>query len=221
MRLIDRIKAACFTYLDSFPYRPYFDRHKCIFVHIPKCAGSSILSVLANGGRIYRDHATWFDYHRCNPYKFKDYYKFSVSRDPFDRAVSSYYYMLNGGNQMEDLVYKRLFEANKMTFEKFVMEYLNQHRIHEIPLLRPQYLFIYDSQRDSKVDKIIRFGDLNEEFPRVARRLGLKGTALRRSNVTKRKDNIADLLSNAAVKERIVNLYEPDFELLGYPKMVV
>ena len=221
MRLIDRMNAACSTYLDSFPYRPYFDLHNCIFIHIPKCAGSSILSALANDGRIYRDHATWFDYYRCNTYKFKDYYKFSVSRDPFDRAASSYYYMLNGGNQMEDLVYKHLFEANKMTFEKFILKFLNQHRIHEIPLLRPQYLFVYDSQRDLKVDKIIRFGDLKEEFPLVARRLGLKQMILRRSNVTDRKDNVVDLLSNAAVRERIVKLYEPDFELLGYPKMVV
>lgn len=30
----------------GFPYRDYLDRHRCIFIHVPRAAGTSILQAM-------------------------------------------------------------------------------------------------------------------------------------------------------------------------------
>ena len=72
-----------------------------IFIHIPKVAGTSILSML---GKKYtgRDHLPWYVYYTANPVYFQNAFKFSFVRNPWDRTFSAYRYLLAGGNQRGD-----------------------------------------------------------------------------------------------------------------------
>lgn len=44
--------------LNDYPYRRYMDHHKCIFIHIPKAAGTSVLNILSKK-KINRDHCNY------------------------------------------------------------------------------------------------------------------------------------------------------------------
>ena len=72
-------------------YTDEFNKTKSIFIHIPKCAGTSI------GEAIYGDkkigHYTAEDFFYINKSKFNNYYKFTVIRDPLDRCYSAFHYL--------------------------------------------------------------------------------------------------------------------------------
>src|SRR3989337_2290464 len=88
-------------------------RHHCIFVHIPRCGGTSLEDVIWPEPR---DEASlwmgfpskyknkyqtgglqhFFATHICREVgddMFKSYFKFSVIRNPWDRTVSQFSYM--------------------------------------------------------------------------------------------------------------------------------
>ena len=84
---------------NDFPYRKHFTRNKCIFIHIPKAAGTSVLAALGKTKEKGRDHVSWQVYKKASSRKFARYYKFTFVRNPYDRALSAYRYILSGGNQ--------------------------------------------------------------------------------------------------------------------------
>ena len=57
----------------------FADEHQCIFIHIPKAAGTSVtLTLFGKGSR----HVPWFEYYQANPRKFRKYFKFAFVRIP-------------------------------------------------------------------------------------------------------------------------------------------
>jgi hypothetical protein len=75
-------------------YSNFADEHQCIFIHIPKAAGTSVaLTLFGEPSR----HVPWFEYYQANPRKFRKYFKFAFVRNPWDRLVSSYFFLRKGG----------------------------------------------------------------------------------------------------------------------------
>lgn len=217
MKLIDTLKSKKIDVLNTFPYRSYFNRCECVFVHIPKSAGTSILKGLSNGDQIYRDHCNWFDFYRANKVKFSNYFKFTVVRDPFDRIVSTYEYLKKGGNQAEDLFFMDLFALNNLTFEEFVLEYLDEVKIHEHVLFKPQYLFIFDYKYDLKVDFIAKFENIDADYALICNKLGIKKSKLVKENSSPRQLDV-NCYKRKNVANRVASLYRKDYELLDYDK---
>ena len=63
-------------------------QRKVIFIHIPKTAGISIYNMMRYSGS--QNHKTRLDYE-------EDYFSVRVVRNPWDRLVSAYSYVKNGG----------------------------------------------------------------------------------------------------------------------------
>lgn len=204
--------------LNPFPYRKYTNKHKCIFIHIPKTAGTSIVSILGNGV-VNRDHVRYLIYLKSNKQKFNEYFKFAFVRNPFDRIVSVYQYFNQGGNRNEDLYYQEIFKNKYNTFEKFVLEFLNKDIIHEHNLLRPQYLFIYDFKGECQVDYIGKFEDIDNGFDIISKKLNIS-QKLPKANSSKRK-KYKEYYQNNRVKEKIILLYKKDFEFFDYSKTIL
>jgi hypothetical protein len=203
----------------SYPYRRYFNKNKVIFIHIPKAAGTSILSALAKNKKIRRDHAPWYVYNNYNRWKFEHYFKFAFVRNPYDRAVSTYEYLANGGNKTDDMFFKEYFEKHGIDFEKFVLEYLDCNRLQEHILFKPQYLFIYDFQGNLKVDFVGRFESIDEDFEKLAEKIPLL-QQLPKLNISKKRASYKTYYKNPVVVKKIQELYGKDFELLGYSKEI-
>ncbi len=89
-------------------------QHKAIFIHVPKCAGSSVEHLLSGGRpkredvdyehlwgwcpkrRIHLQHATatqLLELELVTESQWRDYFKFAFVRNPFDRTCSDYFWM--------------------------------------------------------------------------------------------------------------------------------
>ncbi|PKH03425.1 hypothetical protein CXF72_06340 [Psychromonas sp. MB-3u-54] len=201
---------------NGFPYREYTKQYKCIFIHIPKTAGTSILTCLM-GDKIYREHASYFDFQRIDTHRFDEYFKFCFVRNPYDRAVSSYEYLKKGGDKQGDLYFQQLFESKYPTFEKFILEYLDKDKIYEHTLFRPQYLFIYNYKNECQVDYVGKYENIKSDFKIICKKLGVSFDLPSKNRV--KRNPYENYYSNQLVKQKIENLYSKDFFLFKYSKI--
>lgn len=199
----------------DYPYRDYFDLHQCVFIHIPKAAGTSVLTEISDGD-YKRDHCKYKIYLDANPDKFKAYYKFCFIRNPFDRMVSIYNYLKNDGNKADDTYWGGLIRQKYPSFDEFVLNFLNDKNIHEHAIFTPQYLFIFNHKHESMVDFIGKFESINDDYQVIATQLNLKNSLPHINQSKSLKKHYKDYYQNDDVVEKIVKLYQLDFDLLGY-----
>ncbi|WP_340676898.1 sulfotransferase family 2 domain-containing protein [Paraglaciecola sp.] len=192
-------------------------RHRCIFIHIPKCAGSSILKALGHTGG--RDHVEWRHYQGANPKWFKHYFKFAVCRHPFARLRSVYYYVISGGNQSSnDLALKTLIQAKSNSFESFVENVLNEEFASDNVLFHPQYRYVFNNVGQLMVDNILRFETLDKEWQAMVNTKGLSKSALKLNITNKTEDliKVKTLILSPTQLHKIQHIYRKDFQLFGY-----
>lgn len=194
-----------------YPYDSYTRRYRCIFIHIPKAAGTSVLEAL--GYRGGRKHTDFTPFLHANPAKFHNYFKFCFVRNPWDRLVSVYEYYRGGGNRTSDAFFRDLIETKFPTFQSFVMEYCNDDTISRTLLLRPQYLFVYNNEMKCMVDFVGRYEEIDSDFEFIRQTIGLKAD-LGRSN-SSRRDGF-DSYYDSESHQKVLELYGRDIELFDY-----
>jgi len=147
-------------------------KHKCIFIHIPRCGGTSI--EIAMCGK------NWFNVERSTkhliastakkiykPY-WNDYFKFSFVRNPWDRMVSL-------------AKYPNCYKVN-LNNEKLVgiNEYLTKFPEIEVDnrsesrndTFHPVKNSVYLNILNVELDFIGRFENLNEDFEFIYKSIG-------------------------------------------------
>lgn len=199
--------------IDPFPHLRYARKNNYIFIHIPKTAGTSVLNAL---NIKFRQHLEWSVLEAADPALFRRCYKFCFVRNPYDRLVSVYTYLRDGGAGEVDKNLHELVSKKYDSFDKFVLGYLDKDNIHEHPLLKPQYLFIYGFNRECKVDFIGRFENISSDFEGLTNKLSLEDVHLPKMNASKRAE-FSDYYNNE-IKEKVYSLYVKDFVVLGYDK---
>lgn len=199
-----------------FPYRKHFVRNKCIFIHIPKAAGTSVLAALGKKSEKGRDHVTWQTYKKASSRKFNEYYKFSFVRDPYSRALSAYHYILKGGNQgAEDMQTAQSMEQYD-DFDDFVEKGLWKGAFRSHLLFHPQSCFIMDADDRLMVDYLGHFETLEDDFKIVADKLGIDSPIAHR-NKGKHSSLVAKDSMTPATREKLAILYAQDFANFDYP----
>jgi hypothetical protein len=167
-------------------------KHKCIFVHIPKTAGTSIENILSDrpNGEIslprissvtnYREftgwdnvnmywlqHATMQQIHDDYIGDFRGYFKFAIVRNPWERTISDYIWIQKtmniSGSVKSYLLLTDAFSILKIRDERY---YRLDHTI-------PQYNFLFDTDNNQLVDFIGRFENLQEDFNIVCDKIGI------------------------------------------------
>lgn len=208
----NRLRELSIQYLDLYPYRRYMTKNKCIFVHIPKAAGTSVLQALAgHTGHIRRDHVTVHNCLSASRIRFEEYYKFTVVREPSDRIRSVYRYLVAGGNKTTDRSFSAKISSSFKTLDEFVFDFLDHATIHSVTLIKPQYTFLCDSEFNVLVDFVGRFENLEADFNLIADKLGL------RPDLPKLNRGSSDLVELSVEAElKIKELYMKDYELF-YP----
>ena len=187
-------------------------KHKCIFIHIPKNAGSSVLQVFAD--KAGRKHAKWYEFYESNDYFFKRYFKFAIVREPLSRLYSAYRYVLKGGSgSADDIALQKHIIANSRDFDSFIEQVLDADFIMLQLLFQPQYLYVFDRQLKSVTDCLLRYESLNNDWQKLAKQQGFV-ESLPKINISN-SENAFPSLSESA-QEKVEQLYKMDYQLLGY-----
>tara|TARA_R110002096_G_scaffold199271_21_gene383154 strand:+ start:979 stop:1605 length:627 start_codon:yes stop_codon:yes gene_type:complete len=162
-------------------------QHRCIFIHIPKTAGTSIEKKLGHFETLeagVQDHRTirqiqpepqpfWkecfakSDAQSVTARQFRSYYKFTFVRNPWARAFSWY------RNVMDDPRHRAKHQVpDDCSFGDFLKHHSDQWA------MRPQLHWLEAKDGTMPLDFVGRFESLNQDFETVAKRLGLKDQSL-------------------------------------------
>lgn len=174
-------------------------KHRCVFVHIPKCGGQSVehLFLRENGltwenraslvlrpnndprrGPPRLAHLTWQDYINhgyISAGLMEEYTTFSVVRNPYKRVES---------------LYRFLGYDAAITFERFVTEILTKQIEEKGDLywfMRPQHEFLSDVDGKVRIDHLIRLEEINEQLPRLLHSLGIENQSVPHINKAKER----------------------------------
>ncbi len=192
-------------------YPRVFDKQKFIFIHIPKTAGKSLTKVLGSGGAC---HLSWRHYQGILEENIKDYYVFTIVRDPVDRLISSYTYMKSGGNRsIEDLRIKRDWIDPFNSFDEFVKESLSKSNVISSRKFRPQTTFL--ENEDGYIEQqinIFRFENLHQAYREISEQLNIK-KPLPHINSSNRGREVTISSESASI---INEIYSRDFQNFNY-----
>lgn len=209
--------------------------HKCIFLHVPKCGGTSIESYL-------REHASALG-HLPEPgldltlrreglaqvlNRYPDYFVFTFVRHPFDRLVSTWRHSLRGiGPYYDRPVHELSFaEYVRVAAEGRVAEQSAFDRYH----LLPQVAFIPGPPLSALFGVPLlpeiacgftgRFERLDDDFREVCRRLGIAEHALPRLQSAPqepgdRQPHWSERYDAATIR-LVEDLYREDMNAFGY-----
>ena len=195
-------------------------KHKFIFIHIPKCGGTSIESLF--GGSVCGwdgDNNLWKQHCSLNQIKsiykidIDKYYKFTFVRNPWDRAVSDYKWWIRRKSPFRRLL-------NNSTLKDYLLgrngyEYINHlnNRTGRGDHFYEQSSFIF-VKNINKMDFIGRFENLQEDFNVVCDKIGIPQQQLPHKNKTKHKHYTE--YYDDETKQMVAEKYAKDIEYFGY-----
>ena len=193
-------------------------KHKCIFIHINKCAGVAISRFLG----MRASHVDAKGYKRRYPQFFSKYFKFTFVRNPWDKMVSFYHYHIRRG---WDLNWD-WNQANAPCFSDFLRitsqyDIAKQRRIFKNTgrstshmRMSNQLDWLVDKNGSLLIDFIGRFENLQEDFSIVCDKIGIPHQELTQRNKSKHKHytEYYDDETRQIVAER----YAKDIAILGY-----
>lgn len=199
------VDAAGYTYKS-------FDETKSIFIHVPKCAGVSVCKALY--GNLAGGHMTLAGYMNVfEPKALQRYFKFTFVRNPYDRLVSAFHFLQQGGMNDADRGWYERELGEYDDFGNFVRGWLTPDNIYKYWHFMPQHHFMWDPAEKIRVDYLGRFERLDTDFKYIADRLGCAAT-LPKSNSSARK-SYKDYYDDET-KEIVGAVYRQDLELIGY-----
>jgi len=196
--------------------------HQCIFTHVPKTAGKSVryLFGLPEFERDYKPDGRNIEYaggHRSlfelvNEEYFFRYFKFAFVRNPFDRIVSAYFYLDNGGcNEFDRRFRAEYLAPYKGNFATFVEDL---SKLLTAAHFQPQVVWLCDSRRKLLPDFIGRYESFERDMSVVGKRLGLSFDKVPFLNASKHK--FYRSYYDDATSRRVAQAYGEDLELFCY-----
>jgi hypothetical protein len=199
-------------------------QYKCIFVHIPKCGGTSIENVIWPEPRKTED--LWMGFTRpfYNKYQtgglqhlfaihireefgekiFNEYFKFTIVRNPWDKAVSQYFYM-----------------RHRPDLRKFLGMEENASFPHYLRLITkinhvqwdPQHKFITDDTGTILVDYTGRLENMAQDTRAIFDRIGIR-QEIEHVNATSHR-HYSHYYDDESMS-RVGEMYARDIELFNY-----
>ncbi|EAJ1496238.1 TPA: sulfotransferase family 2 domain-containing protein [Campylobacter coli] len=196
-------------------FKDFHDKYKCIFIHVPKVAGSSIERVIYQTDKWLVGHVKASDYTKFDKDKFDSYFSFGFVRNPYDRVVSAYHYLKNDSPDPRDIKWGRL-HINNLTFEEFILSLQDEEFKEEILSKNHfsfQYKYLCDKNMNILVNFIGKFEKLDNDFKKILNILRRKDSLV---HINKSKHlNYRDYYNSQTYKI-IREIYRDDFEIFDY-----
>lgn len=206
-------------------------QHRCVFLHVPKTGGTSVEDAIWGPDRASRTpEMLWMGVERpyFNRYQtgglqhllatqvrtevgdetYNSYYRFGFVRNPWDRAISQFLYL----KQHAEL--RRFYGLGRfVSFAGYLRGLRDGLRDHHVQSYE-QWRWFFDDGGECLVDFVGRFETLEQDFGRVAARVGIEATLphAMRSSGRKSLEHYYDSESRGLIEA----LYARDIELFGY-----
>ena len=180
-----------------------------LFIHIPKNAGTSVSWALYGGPATHRSVRL---YEFAAPDLAARSYKFAVLRDPVERFLSAFDFVLNGGGEHVPVIERSLRRLRRVRSVDDYLDYLEKRRSNWIDIDnvgRPQTWFLTDRSGRIAVDALFTLDDL-ARVQEVVLRHG--GGEIMHMNRTRR--SVRTL--SADQLRRVRRIYAADFALFRY-----
>lgn len=187
-----------------------FHQTRSIFVHVPKCAGTSLNKALYPDTTL--GHRSAGLYQTFFPEQYQHYFTFAFARNPWDRLVSAYSYLCKGGNPRHDAAWQTTLQRFA-SFDEFVKEWLCAENVVKQIHFAPQHQYICDNTGVVSLDFVGKLETISEDFAYITQKLGVD-VQLQELNRS-RKDDYRSYYSDASI-ERVLDVYKRDIQLFGY-----
>lgn len=209
---------------------------KCVFVHVPKCAGQSIeMFFLARVGLEWETRAPlllrpndvpalgpprlahlkaheYVEKKWMTPAQFDEYFKFAFVRNPWDRIAS---------------FYRFLGFDRRCSFSRFVVKHLPGEIEKRRWFLCPQAEYLYGTDDKLLVDFVGRFESLAQDFASACQQMGMSDATLPHVNDSKRtRPGVMRWITRPSLpyrdmydersKQVVASLYQADVEAFKY-----
>lgn len=178
------------------------------FIHIPKAAGSSFYKLIEG----YHDRVLYSLHTRAI-----DIHSLAFVRNPYDRLVSAYFYLINGGGKNElDLSYQQFLIPYK-NFTEFVLSIEKDDLINKILHIKPMHYFLCNDEHKIAVEKIFKIEDINA-IDLFLSEIGIE-KKLSESIINTSEHEPYLQYMNPEVIAEINKIYSLDFELFNYEEL--
>jgi hypothetical protein len=189
---------------------------KFIFVHTPRCAGSSITTALAPGlpewsgaidmeasqARLGRYHWPAFEIATRAPNFFKDYFTFAFVRNPWSRIASVYFYARSRAHHPFHQA------ATTLEFADFVRAHVKKEK-------RDMSFFVCSKKGKVIVDHVAIFENFANELAALSAKLGVPNE-IPVINASKSKNVPYQSLYTPETHDLIALRYEQDIKTFGF-----
>lgn len=194
-------------------------KDKWIFIHVPKCAGISVEIALNKNpyvqwdqhNKIWVQHATAEQVKRIYCKNYDEYFSFSFVRNPWNRAVSDYFWMMRTefikGSLKDYLLLRGSFDQPKFKYPP-----KNHHTRHDHFLT--QCDFLLDKDGEPMVNFIGRFENLQKDFDVICSKIGIPPIKLPHENRTSHR-HYAEYYDDET-RQIVAEKYAKDIEYFGY-----
>ena len=188
-------------------------KYKTVFIHVPKCAGTSIGNILRKKSFVYQTH-----HHVCHQElnsEYKNYFKFAFVRNPFDKMASEYKWFTNTEHEYPLPKVKEFYRGK--SFKSFLETFLNTAtRKHRHRFGDPYHSLSYMTllQPIEQIDFIGKVENLQEDFNVVCDKIGISKQELPHKNKSKYKHYTE--YYDDETRQIVAEKYAKDIEYFGY-----
>ena len=219
----------------------YYNRNdkEFIFIHIPKCGGTSIERSIIDGEHlefergcvhyfprlknnypsIHPKHFKMYHYGKIMKEHLNDMFIFSMVRNPWDRMVSNYEYILRSpeiifyddkGNLRRDYEYKK----TRIDFTSYIKDEFERVKFNHTNVITNSYEEYFVSKYRDGVDFVMKLENLAEDLPRLAGYLDME-IPLLHENKSKNREHYCNYY-NADLKDKVYQKFKYEIHKYGY-----
>lgn len=190
-----------------------------IFIHINKCGGTSLKSSFSRTKNIKIPNNDDIK-NLIKTDKWKNSFKFTVVRNPYDRILSLYGMLLRSKKIITlDEVIKIISNDNigylrgDGGLSPGKKQYIKRHGL---PMTHPHY-GIYDNETNTlRINRFFKLENINEEWNQIESLIGKKLNIVKLNSSNIKKDYT--IFTKEQI-EIINKVYDKDFEVFGYDKI--
>lgn len=190
-----------------------FAQRSCLFIHVPKCAGSSVCSALFDDWTPGHLPLSWYEQQFAK--QFAKVFKFAVVRDPLERAYSAYAFLRGNDLNPRDQPAQALVKQYR-DFDDFVGRWLHADNIHKQLHFAPQTDFLVDSLGCLAIDFIAYQEHLQRDFQLLCEQLDIQAQLPHLNGSKHRESEPVKSFCSVRTRRLVRRVYQRDYEMLGY-----